>query len=88
MKKTNSKGYDTSKFIRLPSKKKLRPLGDNLLDLENVVTSMVEDHDLQFGDVLNLVYGYLAVHFPEAQEVYEKDNERPIFYYGPKEGLK
>lgn len=87
MKKTNSKGYDTSKFIRLSSKKKLRPLGDNLLDLENVVTSMVEDHDLQFGDVLNLMYGYLAVHFPDAQEVYT-NNERPIFYYGPKEGLK
>lgn len=69
-------------------KKKIRPLGDNLLDLEKVVTSMVEEHDLQFGDILNLVYGYLAVHFPEAQEKYEEDNDTPVFYYGPREGLK
>lgn len=61
----------------------MRKMGDIMHDLEDLVTEMVEDHDLQFGEILNLVYGYLVVHRPDAQEVYEEDDTNPIFYYGP-----
>lgn len=64
-------------------KKKLRPLGDVLLDLEPLLLEMAVDHDLQWGDVLNIVKGYLEVHCPHAQEEY-KDGGHPIFHYGPK----
>ena len=62
---------------------KLRPLGAVLLDLEPLLLEMVVNHDLQTGDVLNLVYGYLEVHCPGAKEEYD-DGGNPMFYYGPK----
>ena len=62
----------------------MRKLGDVLLDLEPLILEMVEDHDLQHGDVLNLVRGYLEVHCPGAKEEYE-DGGSPTFFYGPKE---
>ncbi|EFX60709.1 hypothetical protein DAPPUDRAFT_123240 [Daphnia pulex] len=37
---------------------KIRKLGDVLLDMEPLLLEMV-DHGLQYGDILNLVYGYL-----------------------------
>lgn len=61
----------------------LRPMGDIMMDLEKLISEMIIDHDLQWSDILSLVYGYLMVHFPDAQEVYSKDLTRPIFYYGP-----
>jgi hypothetical protein len=67
--------------------KKIRPLGEILLDLEVIVEEIVDDHDLQWGDVLNVVHGYLEVHYPNAQEQYEVGGS-PIFFYGPKERLK
>lgn len=63
-------------------KKKLRPLGKTLLDLEVLLLEMTVDHDLQWGDVLNIVRGYLEVHCPQAQEQYVAGGQ-PIFYYGP-----
>jgi len=68
------------------AKKKLRPMGDILLDLETIMQEMCYDHDLQWGDVLNLTKGYLEVHSPEAQEQYIEGGN-PVFYYGPEEGL-
>lgn len=64
------------------SKKRLRPLGHTLLDLEKILLEMTVDHDLQWGDVLNLVRGYLEVHVPGAQEQYTTGGS-PTFYYGP-----
>lgn len=64
------------------AKKKLRPLGQTLLDLEKLLLEMTVDHDLQWGDVLNLVRGYLEVHVPGAQEKYTAGGN-PEFYYGP-----
>jgi len=64
-------------------KKHLRPLGEVLLDLEPLILEMAYDHDLQWGDVLNVVKGYLEVHCPEAQERYVKGGN-PVFYYGPR----
>jgi len=64
--------------------KKLRPMGKILLDLEEILLEMVDSHDLQHGDILNLVNGYLEVHCPDAKEQYT-DGGQPTFYYGPKE---
>jgi hypothetical protein len=63
--------------------KKLRPLGDILLDLEPLMLEMTEDHDLQFGDVLNLIRGYMEIHCPGSREEYDEGGS-PEFYYGPK----
>lgn len=66
------------------SAKKLRPVGQILLDLEPLLQELVCDHDLQWGDVLNLVRGYLEVHLPGGQEQYTAGGN-PVFYYGPEE---
>jgi hypothetical protein len=68
-------------------KKKLRPLGTVLLDLEDVLLEMAIDHDLQWGDVLNLVRGYLEVHCPGSREQYTQGGN-PEFYYGPSRANK
>lgn len=60
-----------------------RPLGQVLLDLEKVLEEMVDNHELQWSDVLFLVYGWLQVHRPSAQEKYTSDNSSPVFKYGP-----
>lgn len=65
-------------------KKKIRPLGQILLDIEPLVLEMIDDHDLQFGDILGMCYQYLEIHCPDAKEVYSDDGTSPIFYYGPK----
>lgn len=65
--------------------KKLRPLGEILLEMEPLLLEMVYDHDLQHGDMLNLLRGYLEVHCPDAREEYESDGSSPVFYYGPRE---
>lgn len=59
-------------------------LGDTLLDLEKVLDELVDTHDCQWGDILNLVRGHLEIHRPDAQEEY-LDGTHPVFYYGPKE---
>lgn len=64
----------------------MRPLGNIMLDMEKLIEEMTDDHDLQYGDILNLVFGYLEVHCPHAKEEYT-DGGNPIFYYGPKENL-
>lgn len=66
-------------------KKQIRPLGDILLDLEKVLDEMVDDHDVQWGDILNLVRGHLEIHRPDAQEQYVEGGN-PEFYYGPPRG--
>jgi hypothetical protein len=65
-------------------KKKIRPLGDVLLEVEPLLLEMVHEHDLQWGDILNLVRGYLEVHCPNAQEKYNAGGN-PKFFYGPEE---
>lgn len=68
-------------------KKKLRPLGEILLDLEPLLFELV-DHDLQRGDILSLVEVWITTHAPSTIEVYNEDNSSPIFYYGHKDGLE
>lgn len=62
--------------------KKLRKLGDIMLDLEPLIEEMAIGHDLQWFEILNLIHGYLQSHYPEQQEEY-LDGTHPIFYYGP-----
>ena len=62
---------------------KLRPMGDIMLDLENIVCEMADSHDMQKGEILGLVSQYIDVHLPESIEEYE-DGTSPIYYYGPK----
>lgn len=69
-------------------KKKLRKLGDITSDLEPLLLEMVVEHELQMGEVLNLIRGYLEIHCPGCKEVYTKDGSNPVFFYGAKEGLK
>jgi len=69
------------------SKKKIRPTGKILLDMEPLLEELVDDHDLQWYDVLFLILGWLMVHRPSAQEEY-LDGTRPVFYYGHREKLK
>ena len=67
--------------------KRIRPLGDVTTDLEPFLLEMAVDHDLQWGEILNIIRGYLEIHCPDSQEVY-RDGTKPVFYYGVREGLK
>jgi len=62
-------------------------MGDLLLEMEVVLDKMVDQHDLQFGDILNLVYGHLTIHRPDAREQYVAGGS-PQFKYGPKTDKK
>lgn len=68
-------------------KKKNKTTGDVLLEVEPYLQELVEQ-GLQFGDIINLVYGYLEVHCPEARETYVEDSTHPILYYGHYKGIK
>lgn len=64
--------------------KKVRKLGEITADMEDLILEMVEVHDMQWGEILTLIHGYLQVHCPGAQEKYIKGGS-PVYYYGPKE---
>lgn len=68
-------------------KRRLRPVGDVLTDLEPFLLELGVTHALQHGEILNLVRGYLEIHIPGGVEEYE-DGSKPIFFYGSTEGLK
>lgn len=65
------------------SKKKIRPMGQIMLEMENLLTEMVVDHDLQWGDIFGLILTYLMVHLPGGREEYTQGGH-PEFYYGPR----
>ncbi len=60
----------------------MRKFGDVLLDLEVILDEMIDDHDIQLGDILNIVHGHIQIHRPDCIEEYE-DDTNPIFFYGP-----
>lgn len=66
----------------------MRKLGDIIFDLEALVGEMVQDHDLQRGDVLAIIFNYINVHQPESIEEYEEDDSNPIYFYGHKDTFK
>lgn len=59
----------------------MRKMGDITFDLEEIIQELVYKHDLQWGEILSLVHGYLMVHCPDAREEYE-DGSHPKYYYG------
>lgn len=70
------------------AKKKLRPMGEILLDIEPYLLEMVVEHDLQHSDVYGLLEKYLDAHLPEYKETYVKDGSKPIMFYGHYSRLK
>ncbi len=66
------------------SRRPRRPIGEILLDMEVLREELLDDHDLQWGDLLFELYGWLMIHRPDAQETYVEDSSHPVFYYGPK----
>jgi hypothetical protein len=66
-----------------PKKKKIRPLGDILLDMEPLMNEAM-DHELQWGDFLGLMHAWLMIHRPHDREEYTAGGH-PEFRYGPKE---
>jgi len=63
--------------------KKIRPVGDIMLDMEKLLMELHIDHDMQHYEVLYLVNGWQKVHVPQQIETYEKDGTHPVLY-GPK----
>lgn len=69
--------------------KKLRPVGDILLDIEKLREELIDDHGFQWGDIFHETHGWLVIHRPEAQEEYvEGKYKHPEFYYGYPRGKK
>lgn len=68
-------------------KHKIRPLGHITDDLEHLLQEMALDHELQMGEILNLVRGYIEIHLPDSRENYT-DGSHPVFYYGHIDYLK
>ena len=66
---------------------KIERFGDLMHELEAVVEKMIKQHDMQHGEILHAVNGYLQTHFPDHREDYVHYG-RAVFYFGPKEGLK
>ena len=62
----------------------MRKFGEILLDLEVLIDEMVDDHEVQLGDLLSLVKSHVDIHRPDAIEEYE-DGSNPVDYYGPQE---
>lgn len=57
---------------------KLRPLGDITQDLEPLLFEMCEKHDLQHGEILNLIKGWLDIHYPKGREEYVDGSGSPV----------
>lgn len=66
--------------------KQIRALGDVTCDLEPLLLEMVTDHDLQHGEILNIIRGYLEIHCMASKEQYT-DGTQPIFFYGHQEAF-
>lgn len=59
---------------------KKKTIGKTMLELEKVLDEMVELHELQMVDILNLIYGHLRMHRPDCLEEFE-DGSEPKFRY-------
>jgi hypothetical protein len=80
-------GKCAKEIIELLKPTESKPLGEHLLKLEEVLDQMIDEHELQWGDILGLVYTHLMVHRPDAREEYVEGGH-PEFYYGEKKICK
>ncbi len=71
----------------MPKGFKMRSLGEIMLDLEPLILEMVEQQEMQYSDVLGIIFSYMEVHCPNAREKY-MDGTSPIYFYGPREEFK
>jgi hypothetical protein len=62
---------------------KLRPFGEVTDDLEIILEEMVDEQEMQTGEILAQIFSWIQIHRPEAMEEY-LDGTNPVFYYGPK----
>jgi hypothetical protein len=82
-----SKGKTPQKILNHKQTKTPKKVSEKTSEtFKQLLIELCEVHDLQWGDVFNLIKGYLEIHIPEAQERYS-GGASPIFYYGPAEGL-
>lgn len=58
-------------------------MGDITLDMETYLEEMVDDHNLQHGEIIYLVLGWLKIHRPDAAEEY-LNGTHPNLYGPPK----
>lgn len=66
----------------------MKTTGEILLDIEPHLEALVDEQELQAGDVLALIHAWLTVHRPECFEQYTEGG-KPEFYYGyPREKMK
>ena len=62
---------------------KIRPLGEITGELEHLLDELYIHHDMQFHEVLGILYLTTKTHYPGAIEEY-KDGSNPVLYYGKK----
>lgn len=65
----------------------LRPAGEVLLEMEPLLFELVQDHEIQKGELLALISRWVDIHYPSAIEVYEDDSV-PVEFYGSAEQLR
>lgn len=63
--------------------KDLRPVGDITQDLEPLLFELTQDHELQHGEVLALIFSWLQIHAPASREQYTEGGS-PTYFYGYK----
>jgi hypothetical protein len=59
----------------------MKTLGELLINMEDLLDSMIDQHGLQCGDILAIVKCHIDIHRPDCIEEYE-DGGRPEMYYG------
>lgn len=74
-------------YMSTKKKKKLRPVGDVLLDWEVILFELTQDHGLQSDEIGALANQWCETHYPASIPEY-LDGTRPIRYHGHIEGLK
>lgn len=69
-------------------KKKLRPLGEILLDIEPLYLELMLGHKLQYSDLYGILNQYNKTHgLDEVCLEQYTDGTTPIFYYGHKDNI-
>lgn len=61
--------------------KKLRKVGNILLDMEPFLEELVVNHELQLGELLSLINCWVHIHAPHAVEEYLDGSPSPKFTY-------
>lgn len=63
------------------NKKKIRPVGQIYLEMEKLRNELIDDHDLQWNDLIFELAGWLETHRQDARETYIEDGSHPVLSY-------